>query len=228
MSIKSIFIHAAILDKCKDRILQYLNIIQESNLLNHNDSINICFIGIEEFPIKENDLKNYYFKKNIRLIKLSSELHDYELPTLEFLYQFCRNNRDHNVLYLHTKNVGKEINNCIEDQIKYMLFFNIVKWEKCIKILEKYSTCGVDLRSVPTIHYSGNFWWAKSAYISSLPSPNDFNNLDNYPNPLNSLRHNQEFWICSDKNENNHYTLCDCNINCYERHIHRYPEEKYK
>ena len=90
-----------------------------------------------------------------------------------------------------------------------------------------HKTCGVDLRRDPTLHYSGNFWWSNASYIATLPEPCEFNNLQKYPNPLNSLRHNQEFWICYHKESDYHYSLWDCGINCYERHLHRYPKTYY-
>ena len=130
------------------------------------------------------------------------------------------------MLYLHTKNVGKEINYCIEDQIEYLLYFLISKWENCINNLLEFDTCGVDLRNEPTLHYSGNFWWSIANNIIQLPSPIEFNNLNKYPNPLNSIRHNQEFWVCYDKNKK-HLSMWDCGINVYERHLHRYQKELY-
>ena len=226
MNKNTIIIHAAILEKCKERILQYLNIIKNSNLINFVDSIFICFVGDNELPIKESDITNYNYKNNIKLIKLSNKLSDYEIPTLNFLYNFCIQNQKNNVLYLHTKNVGKEINYCIEDQIEYMLYFLISKWEKCINNLLECDTCGVDLRNEPTLHYSGNFWWSTANNIISLPNPISFSNLNRYPNPLNSARHNQEFWICYNRNKKQ-ISLWDCGINVYERHLHRYPKELY-
>jgi hypothetical protein len=92
--------------------------------------------------------------------------------------------------------------------------------------LETNDTVGVDLRDYPTLHYSGNFWWANALYINTLPEPYVFNNLEQYPNPLHSLRHNQEFWICYHKDKL-HKSQWDCGINCYERHLHRYNPELY-
>lgn len=221
-----IFIHAALLDKCKERILQYLNIIKEANIADTLSHIFICFIGDNPIPITEIILSQFSFGSKVILKRLSSQLSDYELPTLQLLYEYSKQNPDCNVLYLHTKNVGKDINLCIEDQIEYMLYFNIIQWENCMNQLKTANTCGVDLRNEPTLHYSGNFWWAKTNYIITLPSPYEFNNLKRYPNPLNSLRHNQEFWICYDKNAS-HSSLWDCGINCYQRHLHRYPKELY-
>jgi hypothetical protein len=223
----AIFIHAAILDKCKERIIQYLNIIQTSNLINYVNAIFICFIGDNDIPIKENDIVEYNHNNNIKIIKLSNNLSDYELPTLNFLYNFSLENPTYNILYLHTKNVGKEINLCIEDQIEYMLYFLVTKWENCVEKLINYGACGVDLRVQPTLHFSGNFWWSRADNIISLPSPIEFNNLKKYPNPLNSIRHNQEFWICYNKQNKKYISLWDCKISVYERHLHRYSKELY-
>jgi len=221
----AIFIHAAILDKCKERVIQYLEIISNSGLIENVEFIYICFIGEKNIPLNNTDISAYNNKQNIYLIKLSNNLQDFELPTLNYLYNFCSYNINYNILYIHTKNVGKEINFCIEEQIEYMLYFLINKWQICIEQLSNYHACGVDLRIEPVLHYSGNFWWASSDHIASLPPPADFNNLSKYPNPLQSLRHNQEFWICY--NNTKFISLWDCGISVYERHLHRYPKKLY-
>jgi hypothetical protein len=223
----AIIIHAAILDKCKDRLLQYLDIIKESKLIDNVQFIYICFVGSDNIPLNESDILKYNQKNNIYFKKLSDNLLEYELPTLNFLYNFCLENTTYNVLYLHTKNVGKEINYCIEDQIEYMLYFLVTKWDICMQSLNKYDVCGVDLRQMPSLHFSGNFWWTKADNVCSLPSIMEFNDINKYPNLLNSLRHNQEFWICYNKQKKNYISLWDCGINVYERHLHRYPKELY-
>jgi hypothetical protein len=222
----AIFIHAAILDKCKERVIQYLDIIKNSDLIENVRYIFICFVGEKQIPLNDDDISKYNKNNNIHLIKVSNNLADYEIPTLNYLYNFCSDNIDYNVLYIHTKNVGKEINHCIEDQIEYMLYFLVTKWKICMEELNNYHACSVDLKHSPELHYSGNFWWSTANNIRSLPSPIDFNNLEKYPNSLNSLRHNQEFWVCYNKN-NKFISLWDCGINVYERHLHRYPKELY-
>ena len=226
MNKNAIFIHAAILDKCTERVLQYLNIIQTSLLLDNIDIIYICFIGNCPIPMCDIDILKYNYNNKINLIKISENLSDYEVPTLNFLYKFCLQNLNYNVLYLHTKNVGKVINYCIEDRIECLLYFLVSKWEICIKKLDTFSACGVDLRTEPTLHFSGNFWWSTAKNVSQLPSPIEFSNLHNYPNPLNSERHNQEFWICYNKN-NTPISLWDTTINVFQMHLHRYPKDLY-
>ena len=218
----AIFIHCAILERVDERIHQYLTKIVQSELIDHVEYIFISVIGdYDKIPFIK------YTNDKIILLKSSPNLTDYELPTLQVLYDFCMNHEDYNVLYLHTKGVGKEINLCIEDQVEYMTYFLIEKWRNAVQLLEQYKTVGVDLRNEPTLHYSGNFWWATSKYISGLPCPREFNSLERYPNPLNSLRHNQEFWICYDKQPNLHSSLYDCGIDVYSRHLVRFEKNKY-
>ena len=223
----AIFIHAALLSGCTERLTQFLDIIKSSGLIDNVDFIYICSVGSDKHIINESKIQLYNQNQNIFIHNVSVNLADYETPTLQFLYDFCNKNLDYKVLYLHTKNVGKEINLCIEDQIEYTLYFLVTKWNNCVDKLLQYDICGVDLRDAPTLHYSGNFWWTKSSYIISLPSPLEFNDLHRYPNPLNSLRHNQEFWICYKKNKQRYYCSWDCGISCYERHIHRYQKHMY-
>jgi len=218
-----IFIHIALLNGWDEIINKYILLIQNSGLLFRVEKIYLCFIG--EFAKINLDFKKEILEKII-IIHVDMNLESFELPTQKLLYDFCCNNKEYNVLYIHTKGVGKEINPCIEDWINYMLYFLIENHVDTLEKLQKYHTAGVDLREWPTLHYSGNFWWAKSSYIATLPDPVLFNNLLEYPNPLNSQRHNQEFWICYDKNKK-HCALWECNIHCFERHLHRYPRELY-
>jgi hypothetical protein len=221
----TIIIHAAPLYRCEERLKFYLDNIQKYELYKYVNTIFISFVG-NIIYIDKNEYSLELIEK-IKYIKISDNIEDYELPTLKFLYDYSCNNEDKNILYLHTKAIGNEINPCLEDWVKYMIYFLVEKWKYCILLLENNSTCGVDLRDIPTLHYSGNFWWAKASYIKTLPDPLIFNDLEKYPNPLNSIRHNQEFWICFNKDKNLHNSLWDCGINCYERHLHRYPFHNY-
>jgi hypothetical protein len=217
----AIFIHCALLSGYENRLNQYIDIIKKSGLYDICTDIFIDYVG-------EIDITEINNADKITQNRVSNNLSDYETPTLNHLYYFCKSHSTYKVLYLHTKNVGKMINSCIEDQINYMLYFNIKNYKICLKELDNgYVTVGVDLRKDPVLHYSGNFWWANANYIKTLPEPFYFQNLEKFPNPLNSMRHNQEFWICY-YTLNNHYSLWDCQINCYERHLHNYDKILYE
>jgi len=218
----AIFIHIALLDGWYERLSSYISLIESTKLLNITNTIILSYVG--DIPIPVLSFSNEVMEK-IVVNRTSRNLNDYEVPTQQLLYEFCFNNKDYKLLYIHTKGVGKSINLCIEDWIYYMLYFLIEQHGLALKELETHNSVGVDLRDLPTLHYSGNFWWANASYIITLPSPCEFKNINVYPNPLNSERHNQEFWICHFKI--GHYSLWDCGINCYERHLHRYTRDAY-
>jgi hypothetical protein len=219
----AIFIHIAVIGRYRERLLQYFNKLKDSSLLEHSNYIFLNYVGNDEtFEF----LSEFNIFRNINIQKMSDNLLDYELPTLNNLYYFAKNNPNFKILYIHTKGVHNKLNLCVEDWVEYMTYFLINKWKTCINTLDNYDTVGVDLRDYPVLHYSGNFWWSTSDHIKTLPEPIDFNNIEKYPNPINSQRHNQEFWICY--NHKKHQILWDCNINCYERHLHRYTKDKYQ
>ena len=221
-----IFIHAALLSRCDERVIQFMNLIISSGLYEEVEKIIICFVGTDPVPEKLVELANQYTK--IILHRVHTNMGEFEVPTLNMLHMFSRLHDDYRVLYMHTKNVGKPINDCIEDQVEYMSHFLVTKWRTTVTHLDTHQTVGVDLRDDPVLHYSGNFWWANSKFLATLPCHMDYKNLTQYPNPLNSERHNQEFWICHDKVAENHACVWDCSISGYERHLHRYPKIVYR
>lgn len=216
----AVFIHTALMDGCSARVNLFLSLIRSSGLYEKIDTIFVCCVGTNNELCIDTTIND-----KIKIMRLSTLLEDYEVPTQKMLYDFCKANPDYNVLYIHTKGVGKEMNMYIEDWIHYMLYFLIEQHDTALTQLKDHATVGVDLLQEPTLHYSGNFWWARASYIKELPDPTEFRNLTLYPNPLCSARHNQEFWICYKKQ--NHCSLWQSNINCYERHLHRYGREQY-
>lgn len=187
----------------------------ESNLINQVSSINLCIVGQGDLIIRENDKIKIY---------QDSDISSGEFFTLDLLKTFSDSvEQNHKILYLHTKGVTTPDNPCIDDWRKYMTYFNINQYEKCLYSLNQYDSCGVDLVDDPTLHYSGNIWWANSSYIKKLPTINEIK----FPktSPILSIRHNAEFWI--GMGNGNLKSLWNSNINVYERHLHQYPKIKY-
>jgi len=94
---------------------------------------------------------------------LKSDL--FEIPTLKLIHYFSNKHKDIKLLYLHTKT---EWYQNVNDWIEYMLHFNVTNSMKCIDLLNQYDTVGVNYKNTPFPHYSGNFWWATTNYISRL------------------------------------------------------------
>lgn len=212
------FIHVAKLEGVEARLQEYLQSFERTGLLDALQQVFLCTVG-------ESTLQYTPINPKISIQNVSKNLEDFEVPTQQALWEYAKEHSNAKILYLHTKGVGKNENQCIEDWVQYMSYFCIDKWPEAVEKLDTYDTTGVDLLQEPTLHYSGNFWWARASYIQTLPCPVEFANLERYPNPLNSIRHNQEFWICYKKQ--NHFCFWQSNINCYHRHVNLYPRSKY-
>lgn len=213
--LNQIYFHIATIGKYQDIFDEIYSQIIESNLINQVGSINLCIVGQGDLIIQENDKIKIY---------QDSDISSGEFFTLDLLKTFSDSvEQNHKILYLHTKGVTTPDNPCIDDWRKYMTYFNINQYEKCLYSLNQYDSCGVDLVDDPTLHYSGNIWWANSSYIKKLPTINEIK----FPktSPILSIRHNAEFWI--GMGNGNLKSLWNSNINVYERHLHQYPKIKY-
>ena len=212
--LNQIYFHIATIGKYQDIFDEIYSQIIESNLINQVGSINLCIVGQGDLIIQENDKIKIY---------QDSDISSGEFFTLDLLKTFSDSvEQNHKILYLHTKGVTTPDNPCIDDWRKYMTYFNINQYEKCLYSLNQYDSCGVDLVNDPTLHYSGNIWWANSSYIKKLPTINEIK----FPKtpPILSIRHNAEFWI--GMGNGNLKSLWNSNINVYERHLHQYPKIK--
>jgi hypothetical protein len=210
--INKIFFHIAKIGNYQNICDEIFEYIQFSNILKDSELYLSVVGNIGELVIP-NDVKYeiVYENDNEKVC---------EFPTLTIIRNMSIEIQENfNILYIHTKGVSTPYNECINDWRKYMSYFNIIKYEDCLNILKENDTCGVDLRKEPTLHYSGNYWWAKSEYIKKLPT---FDKMK----LIISERHKAEFWICSV--DGNHYSMFDCGINQYEKHLHRYNENMYK
>lgn len=194
--------------KICDDVFQH---IISSNIMNDSE-LYLSIVGSGDLIIPKN--------LNYIVIFISEDINVGEFPMLNRIKEDCLNSdENYNVLYIHSKGVTTPNNQNIDDWRKYMLYFNIIKYKDCLDILKNYDTCGVDLRDEPVLHYSGNFWWARSEYIKKLPS------FEDMPIVLTE-RHKGEFWVCH--NDGKHYSFWDCGINQYERHLYSYKESEYK
>lgn len=211
-----IYFHIATIGKYQEIFDEIYSQIVKSNLINEVEIINLCIVGGGKLEVCLNEK-----------IKIYRDLYveTGEFFTLNLIKQFSESTEQNfKILYIHTKGVTTPDNLCIDDWRQYMTYFNVNQYQKCFDVLEEYDSCGVDLVSEPTIHYSGNFWWANSSYIKRLPSINEIK-FPKIP-PILSIRHNCEFWI--GMGDGKLKSLWNSNINVYERHLHKYNTEEYK
>ena len=73
-------------------------------------------------------------------------------------------------------------------RVEYLDLYNIHKWKECVDALDTHDVAGGLYESSNPKHFSGNFWWANTNYIKTLPEITE----KNY-----KLFNRGEFWILS-------------------------------
>ena len=155
------FIHSCYIEECGlSRLQDIIESIVRSGLYDEIDALYICNIGLVL------DSKNHIFldKDKIRIYNLSPDTNEYEAITLNLIHEYCKVNKKTKLLYLHTKGLFTTSNECVNDWIKLMLYFNVERYKVCISELDTVDCVGVNWLGN---HYSGNFWWANTTHILS-------------------------------------------------------------
>lgn len=221
-----IFIHAAnmaidkrgrpSLGRCQQILDRMAEFIQDSKIYEIVDAIHLHYTGEEGLKLDLPKTTITYHGENV---------YQWEFPTLKHLRDYCKDNPEDNVLYLHTQGIsdgfkhveGEHIDLRIEQRRDYHMYWNVTKYKQCLEILKEYDTCGamlvplnadltldsegnphiIKLHGTPVWHYSQNFWWSRASHVNTLPHP------ENYPLILD-VRHQAEFWLCSSTENGTH------------------------
>ena len=210
-----VFYHMYCVNDCVDRFLKTYNKIQESGLLDACNNVNVVLVGddkVERYKTKIN------FLKKVKTTCFSSDTKG-EMNTLKTIQDFCQSAQDVQVLYLHSKGVSRGKNKNIESWVNYMEYFLIEQYSNCLEKLKEHDTVGVDLYNKPMNHYSGNFWWANSNYINTLPTFEEGLKRGS----VNDPRWYCEFWLLN--------SACNpCNLHTAGKDLYGavYEETNYK
>jgi hypothetical protein len=215
---KYCFIHSCNIENVGTyRLDNLVGSLIETGCINIFDKI---FINNTGLPIL-----NKYGEK-FEVINCSENTQLFETPTINLIKDFSQKNPNCYILYLHTKGISySNEDEKINDWINYMLYFLVKQHKHCISILDNnYDTVGCNYSNdlgkecfkythpFPPPHYSGNFWWANTNYLTSLPRLSMVQIERNAP----------EFWLY--KNNPCFFNLHSSNVN----HYHSiYPNNKY-
>lgn len=211
---RSLYFHVATIGNYQQVFDEIYSKVLKSGLYYFLDNVNICIVGGGNLKVPQ----------DVNVFR-DSDISKGEFFTLEKIENISKSSDENlKILYLHTKGVTNPNNQCIIDWRKYMTYHNVIKYDKCIKALDCYDACGVDFVEEPAKHFSGNFWWANSFYIKTLPNISDISKK-NYPSVL-TTRHNAEFWLGMGNGK--FASFWNSNIPVFERHLHEYPEHNYK
>ena len=185
-----IFFHVYLKTGYSHILLSKFKKFKASGLYEKTNKIYLTLFGdVEQNEEFLSDLKDLYPKIEYALIT-NQEFHN-EPDTLNFMLKKANEYSSNTpMLYLHTKGLSYAhpvIKKNVEAWVRYLDLYVINKWEECVKALEDNDAAGGFYVEDPK-HFQGNFWWANSEYLKTLPRLNQ----DNAAN-LNR----GEFWILS-------------------------------
>lgn len=148
----------------------------------------------------------------LQLIHFSSDIQEVEYPSLINLYKFCQNH-DAYVLYIHTKGVSLPKDNFRQNWRKRLIEKVIKEYKVCVSFLNEgcdISGCGwkqlsndrVDYNQGEYEHFSGNYFWANSEYIQTLPKLDEIRDSFYKYKTTDFLKFRLqcEFWVGMSKN----------------------------
>jgi len=181
------YFHICQKDYWKQSFDMIIKEVKESGLYDVTSEIRCGIISDEGCVISD-------FRLNDPKIKIVVLGHSslYERPTLLHMRRSSETDPPNtSYWYVHTKGLrhfGTETEENVIDWINLLLYWNINKWRIALKSLLSYDIYGCNgyqRKNITPLHYSGNFWWANSSYIKTLP---DFIGKS-YLDP--------EFWVCA-------------------------------
>lgn len=201
-----IYIHVCQIGQWRVPFNMIMNAIKESGLYNNCREIRVGVVNNSSTIIPDDVLND---PKIVIIAHGPCSL--YERVTLHKMREHADIDNCQ-YLYLHTKGL-KHLDHddykkeCVLDWIKLMIHWNIRMWETASLTLISQDAYGCEYSHIPKRHFSGNFWWANSCYIRTLPRTIGHDYCD------------PEFWVldrhenlvcniyCSGINGGDHYTL---------------------
>jgi len=112
----------------------------------------------------------------------------------------CRDGFDGAVMYFHAKGVSRPGANPVTWWRWLMNAHVLSGWKDCLVHLETHDAAGVCLNSLPGLHFCGNFWWARSAWIRELDDFAEYRDFrysgwGDHRGPVYARRYACELWI---------------------------------
>lgn len=207
--------------------------IINSGMLTNNTSYHICVNGnIDRFQSVIDQIQSLY---DAKVVTVANDCTQWEYPTLNYLRNLVRGLPTAAAIgYIHLKGAGRPGYAEVQDWRRLMEFFIIDNYQHCVKWLNRdYNVVGCNWTPVSWIkpHFSGNFWWAESEYIKTLPplpDPKDCHagKVSAFTKQLydgiERFRFDHECWVTAGKYQ--HKNMFSSGI----IHYHGpYPEERY-
>jgi hypothetical protein len=190
----AVFYHACCINDWKRIVSDQVKTFRESGLPKAAQDIHVHVSGIQDgFRELWSSIDNVTIQEN-------PDKDLYEEYALSDLQKYC-SQHDAYVFYFHSKGVRIPVDSKIGKNVwewrKYLEYFDITQWRNCVEKLKTYDCCGAQYKEIDRYgkdskHFAGNYWWATSDYIRTLP---DVTNLPHRDNMYSKGRIEQEHWI---------------------------------
>lgn len=157
------FMHIATINHWREIVAEQFMKMRASGLWDRAEHIYVGLVGPEAETVNFDDGK-------VQVIDRNPKLEEAELPTLALLHDFCKR-MTCDVFYVHTKGVTREGIGVRQWRL-IMEQYVLLRYRDCVDALRYHNVAGCDWtdRDQERRHFSGNFWWAQSEYIRSLPN----------------------------------------------------------
>jgi len=186
-------------------LMDQINYIKNTKLYDKLDYIFIIMLGEYcKIPFSDFKIKVLYYSKNN---------FEHEYSVLNIIKKLSDNiSFNLKILYIHVKGVLQKPNSY--EWRKYLEYFLIENHNLCLESLNKYNCVGVNQQyyfneiDKYRNHFSGNFWWANSSYMKTLPQI-----------PESEDRYVYEHWLIGNLEKNdyrNFISLHHTDYNLYE------------
>jgi len=168
------FIHAANFRDGPEILEHQLDLITRTGLYNLLSRVSITILGPPGAVERIQPYLDRY--ERIRVDFGGEPLAMWEFPTLERLHRHCRRCPTSTALYIHTKGIAYDGKRkiTVSNWRRMMEHFLIERHQDVIPLLDNCGVVGCNFTdkggkpSVPSPHYSGNFWWANAWHINRL------------------------------------------------------------
>lgn len=153
-------------------IREMMDTLHSSGLFNDMMELRACITGPEIGRASEIVLS---YPKTVIHHSNPNAGKDFERFTLHRLYDDCSHfSDDHYILYIHSKGVSRKsqkypgVGRWRRLMLRTLCVYRHVAWTH---LSYGADMVGLFFRNKPSNHFSGNFWWSRSAYIRTLPVP---------------------------------------------------------
>ena len=189
------FYHVAAMGDWKSVVAEHFRLLGKAEL----DAVRVSYVGD---PAEVGHVLGCAAAAGVNALIVSQDpdVKAYERPAMRAIEAWVRARSPMgSILYFHTKGVSAPHDPIKRSWRQLMNYEVLSKWQKAVQQLDSFDVVGVNWRDCrPNAHFCGNFWWARSDWLSALAPFDAY--CDSRSDPMYGdigRRLACEFWISS-------------------------------